>query len=1059
MLRVQIPTGCKPVTSDLEDHELEKRLKVLANKLTDWRTSDPKNYKIYETLAHHLANERLFLTNSNKTIQLYTAICHSNIFRAFCPMTPFPNTPGTLVTILHFLIDHLKPLNDSSSPLYQRSELILTNLTRSNAFALCSHVSDTASAHKILQRLVAVLFDIIEKNSEQNIHRLISFLLIKLLNSPKEIRGGILPFIFLNLTFSSNKTVQNFSKKILVNSKKVLQPILAEDLLTLLVNFASDDVLENAHSILSAIYPIYPDIQSHVLHQLVDLLKSSDIRIKSNAIVILFGLLEKEPSDQYWKLYMMNFLDKNEKIRIMCLEKARIFLLDYSTREAITQVLTLMQRDHSAQVRSEVITTIVSAAEEEPDLFMDTDLLSIIKERSLDKEYLVRKHTLKQLASVIYSDRYSDVRKSQIPDIPKSAVSLIMNEVMCGYYVEDERDRMYVEKILNTWFICCHADVQDRMMTLYYVFDQLNDNACRAFTQLHIHRSTIRKCLTDLVETRRELRGETDELRVQELEILSQKQLTLFSKFLPGSVDNPDETKVNLQKFFEATDEDSTLAEDVEGVLQPDVTCTQSEDFTNNILSKIGNLDTTNPYYNTIRASLERSCSMVIDATAIRVLIEYLIAVLERNDEIIDSIGLNPNTAATKGFNLLEILSFSSAAYFIHPEIYGTLVSFLEMDDPSIVVNVLHILTNVGKVTNLDDFAATSSVLQYCKSFIISGSRGAAKAAVKLVCDRLILKHDILEDFLERIKVCLMDPSQEMRTAIASLGYIAWFGEGADEMVYELMKMIYRNILRFDPDEVGPVEGPVRKPWTAKETLPRRTIDRLEAMKCITRWVIARPVQESYVVEIIRLLVAFISKGGDVDRVGSLRPAEKSWLRLQAGACLLKMCRSGKIGDRLEPKQFYHLSKLMLDDVFEVRECFQSKLMRGLNRYCPRDCLPIDFMGFFALGGLEKDDNLREGLRRGMIMLVRKRNRNLGKLMRLGEAEREVVENLKPECVVVYALVILAHWNGKDTNCEEKELGDLKKGMEFIMQYWLEGGGEEKEATFRLKSIQIHIIN
>ncbi|XP_015124834.1 sister chromatid cohesion protein PDS5 homolog A [Diachasma alloeum] len=1051
MLRVQFPTGCKPVTSDLEEHELEKRLKVLSEKLAVWRTSDSKSYQIYETLAYHLANERLFLANSNKTIQLCAAICHSNIFRVFYPMSPFSNTPYTLFTVLRFLIDHLKPLKDPSSPFYEESECILANLTRSNAFALCSNFSEISTTHRILQRLIAVLFDIIDKNSQQDIYRLISILITNLINSPRKIVEGVLPFIFLNLTCTSNKTVHKFSEKILLDSKRILQPLLAQDFLKILINITSHDVLDQVHPIISGISSIYPEIQSYILPQLITLLKSSDYNIKSKAVVILFELLQNEHSENYWKLFLSNFSDKNEKIRIICLEGAKIFLLDCSTRDEIIELLKLVQRDCSPQVRAEVITTIVSAAEEEPELLSDQGLLSIIKERGLDKDYVVRKHTLKQLSSIIHSDKSKALKNFRTPDVTKSVMSLIVNEVVCGYYIEDERDRMYVEKILNTWFMNFHAEVQDRMMTLYYVFTQLNDDACRAFTALQIHRFTIRKCLIELFESRRELRVETDELRVKELEKLAQKQLKLFSKFFPRSIKNPAETEVNLQKFFEAIDEDPSLAEDMKTVLQPNVTCAQSEDLTNTILSKIGDLDTTDPYYNTVRTLLERSCLMVIDETAVRVLIGYLKAVLRHNHEIIEDIGLDSRTAAKKGFKLLEILSFSSAPYFIDGGIYHTLVSFLKIKNPSITVNVLHILTNIGKLTALDKIPSTWTALEeYCKSFIISGTTEEAKAAVKLMCGQPLFKDEkILKVFLENIEACLMDPFKESRTAIASLGYIAWFGEGSDKMIYGLIKRVYMKVLRFYPDESG--DKTVKKAWSEKKALPLGTICRLEAMKCVTRWVISRSVQESWIIEIIRLLMTFISQNGNVDRLGNFRADEKSWLRLQAGACLLKLCRFEKIGDKLEPKQFYELSKLMLDDVYEVRKGFHLKLKRGLSRNCSTKCLPIDFMGFFVLGGLEKDKDLREGLKRGMIMQIRKSKKNLMKLMRLdglGETGEKVLENIKPECAVIYAVVILVHWKGKETNWD-KELVEVKRGVEFVMDYWFEGDGEEKEQMFR----------
>lgn len=43
------------------------------------------------------------------------------------------------------------------------------------------------------------------------------------------------------------------------------------------------------------------------------------------------------------------------------------------------------------------------------------------------------------------------------------------------------------------------------------------------------------------------------------------------------------------------------------------------------------------------------------------------------------------------------------------------------------------------------------------------------------------------------------------------------------------------------------------------------------------------------------------------------------------------------------------------DPVPQVREMFARKLHKGLNKGLPSNCLPLDFMGFYALAGHETD--------------------------------------------------------------------------------------------------------
>lgn len=56
-----------------------------------------------------------------------------------------------------------------------------------------------------------------------------------------------------------------------------------------------------------------------------------------------------------------------------------------------------------------------------------------------------------------------------------------------------------------------------------------------------------------------------------------------------------------------------------------------------------------------------------------------------------------------------------------------------------------------------------------------------------------------------------------------------------------------------------------------------------------------------------------------------------------------------------------------------MRETFISKLHKGLTKGLPHRSIPLDFMGFFALGGLEKDKQLKESIKQNMIISIQKR--------------------------------------------------------------------------------------
>ena len=102
-------------------------------------------------------------------------------------------------------------------------------------------------------------------------------------------------------------------------------------------------------------------------------------------------------------------------------------------------------------------------------------------------------------------------------------------------------------------------------------------------------------------------------------------------------------------------------------------------------------------------------------------------------------------------------------------------------------------------------------------------------------------------------------------------------------------------------------------------------------------------------------------------------PASCAWLRLGAGCAMLKVCEQQGVGDEYTVDQLYNLSILVTDELKEVRQTFVSKLQKGLARGVPFKCLPLDFMGFYALVGLEADKQIREATRRAVVSDISRR--------------------------------------------------------------------------------------
>lgn len=81
------------------------------------------------------------------------------------------------------------------------------------------------------------------------------------------------------------------------------------------------------------------------------------------------------------------------------------------------------------------------------------------------------------------------------------------------------------------------------------------------------------------------------------------------------------------------------------------------------------------------------------------------------------------------------------------------------------------------------------------------------------------------------------------------------------------------------------------------------------------------------------------------------------------------------------------------DEVPQVREAFGSKLHKGLGRGIPNKCLPLDFMGYYALAGKEQDKRLKCVLKTYMQTDINKR-RDYVKTLSLGTVERAMGKRL-----------------------------------------------------------------
>ena len=100
--------------------------------------------------------------------------------------------------------------------------------------------------------------------------------------------------------------------------------------------------------------------------------------------------------------------------------------------------------------------------------------------------------------------------------------------------------------------------------------------------------------------------------------------------------------------------------------------------------------------------------------------------------------------------------------------------------------------------------------------------------------------------------------------------------------------------------------------WCREDELPEETRCRLEGLKCMARWLLGLKNDALSAQKTFRMLNAFILNKGDLLQQNKLSKSEMSWLRLQAGCSMLKICEQKGVGDQYTAEQFYNLSLLMI---------------------------------------------------------------------------------------------------------------------------------------------------
>ncbi|XP_071446886.1 sister chromatid cohesion protein PDS5 homolog A isoform X2 [Hetaerina americana] len=1033
------PQGCREVTEDLGPDELIRRLKTLAHTFQSMG-QDEGAYQEYVPLALHLA-EDYFLLHPSRDVQLLIACCIADVLRVYAPEAPYKD-PEQVKTIFLFLIKQLAGLKDPKDPAFKRYFYLLENLAYVKSFNMCFELED---CQEIFCALFSLMFKIVNDEHSGKVKSFMLDVLCPVITESDVVSNELLDIILMNVVEpnkSQRKNAYLLAKELVVKCSDTLEPYIQTFFNHVLILGREEKKLGISRKVYDLIYElnhICPSVLLSVLPQLEFKLKSTEESERMGSVSLLARMFSEKDSTlaihhrQLWQAFLGRFNDISVAIRNKCVQYSMHFLLNHpELRRDITETLKLRQHDSEETVRYEVVMAIVTTARRDFSVVSDSeDLLDFVKERTLDKKFKIRKEAMCGLA-MIYKKHLSN---PDVPEATKKAVTWIKDKILHGYYMTGMDDRLLVERLLNTCLVPYQLPAEERMKKLYYLLGTIDENATKAFIELQKHQLAVRKNVAELVELHKRLPSvtETNETGAAERDRELAARINFLSKFLPDSV----KAQEFIKKFSVHLTQDPQLLRAMDVVVNPDVGCKECADTVTQILKKLGQPVMTNLYYNTVKMLLERISSVMVDKEALKILVGYVEQCL-KGGPLIEEIGLNPGTAGERGLKLLYVLSFVFPSHFLHRDVITHLLNFLSIEEELVAPLVLSVLTFVGKYKPIGEaFPDIGKVLiPLCQNFAETGTPKQAKQAIRCLFVNIVNNQDLVfTEILEKLKENLTHTSPYYRTAIVSLGHIAY--NLPDKFPIQIKNIVSRKIVKdLLMKDLGERKHFMDEDWCVEDELPEETRCKIEGMKMMARWLLGLKTDIMSAQKTYRMLSAFISHRGDLLEEGKLSKAEMAWLRLAAGCSMLKVCEQKGVGDQFTAEQFYNLSLLMNDEVLNVRETFANKLHKGLSRGIPQKCLPLDFMGYYVLAGQEPDRRLKTQVRLNMVADINKRREYIKSITMTGGVDKaaDQLPHIMPDYMLVFAVPVLAHDPEFTSYDDHTQLQRARQSLWFVLE-------------------------
>eukprot|EP00088_Acartia_fossae_P068134 TRINITY_DN857_c0_g1_i5.p1 TRINITY_DN857_c0_g1~~TRINITY_DN857_c0_g1_i5.p1 ORF type:complete len:1163 (-),score=343.93 TRINITY_DN857_c0_g1_i5:589-3927(-) len=896
-------------------------------------------------------------------------------------------------------------------------------------------ICELEECNEICIALFHLMFKIVNDEHSSKVKKFILDVLCPLISDSDGVSNELLDVILTNVVEpvkSQRKYAYNLARELIIKTSEHLEPYIQQFFNHVLILGKDDDKLFIKKKVYDLIYElnhICPSILLAVLPQLEFKIKSTDEKERMGSVALLAKMFSEPNSTlaarhkALWQVFLGRFNDISVKIRIKCVQYTMHFLLNHpKLRGDITEALKARQHDPEENVRFEVVVAIFATAKKDFEVVSSSeDLLNVVKERTLDKKFKIRKEAMEGLALIYYKHL---TNPEVVPDATKNAVKWIKDKILYGYYTPGIDNRLLVEKLMVTKLVPYTLDTVNRMKKMYILFGTIDPNATKAFIEMQRHQWQVRKSISDLVH---QIKLPASEERNKMIASMN----NTLSKFLP----EPVKALENIKKFSLHLVSNMELLKYVEKFCDPYVTCKESVECLQIIYRQLGTPNMANIYLNTVKKLMERGSSVIVDADGIWSLVQLVQDVL-KNGETITELDLDPDTAGEKGLRLLFVLTFTFPAHFNHKDTIKGLLNCLDAKHEYVAPLVLASLSFIGKFKPISEiFPDLHMVIRkICNEYIRNGTPKEAKHAIR--CLYANTKDNIEEVFspvLEIIKENLNgEKNRFFLTAIVALGHLAFYIP--DKFRAGIKNLISRKIVKdLMMNDLTAARGGTDT-WADYEDLCLETQCKLEGFKLMARWLLGLKTDTINAQKTFRMLNAIIENGGDLLEKGKPNPAERAWLRLGAGCAILKICEQKGVGDMVAVNHMYNLAELAADPVPQVREKIIKKLHKGFKSF-PYKSLPLDFMGIYVLSGFDEDKKLKMTAKSFLQADINKRSDYVkSRMLSGGDSGPQNISHQLADYMLVFVVAILAHHKAFSSLQDVEHLKRIRQALWFVLE-------------------------